>query len=479
MKKILFILFFQLQLGISLYAQLPYNYRYYNSVFDSLVVDTNVVYGNAPALIFPYLSESNTFNQDLLMDIYQPYGDTLNARPLVICAHSGSFLSGTRKNDDMVAFCDSLAHRGYVTASIDYRLGMNILVTSSSVRAVYRGLQDSRAAVRFFKNFAGQYHIDTNEIYLLGSSAGSFIGLQNMFMDTEEERPPETYNSPDLGCLDCSGNSYSYSGKVSAVVSLWGALKDTSLIINTDSLPLFLAHGTTDDVVYFDVGHPFGYNGFPETYGSLPVSQQRAAFGFQAETYFVEGVGHEFYGTNNGMWGGMGPNNYWDTVFTKVDTFYYNVHKPVASFHTTGVENVYVFYDQSTGASQWHWDFGDGTYADEQNPIHEYTVSGTYHVVEMVMNNLTSWDTTSTFVDVTVSVDEHTRNQIVIYPNPVIRQLFINGHYDKVILYNAAGKKILEKIYDRKINMAGFPLGVYLVMVETDNGVVVKKIVKK
>ena len=478
MKKTIFLLLFQILATFTLTAQLPYNNRYISAVFDSVSIDTNIVYGNAPALTFPYLSESNTFDQDLLMDLYQPYGDTLNARPLVICAHSGAFLSGSRKNDDMIDFCDSLAHHGYVTATIDYRMGMNVFNTASSIRAVYRGLQDGRTAVRFFKAFADLYKIDTNQIYLLGSSAGSFIGLQNMFMDTEEERPPETYNAPDLGCLDCSGNSYPPSGKANAVVSLWGALKDTTLIVESDSLPLFLAHGKADDVVYFDVGHPFGYDGFPETYGSLPVSQQRVAYGFPVETYFVEGVGHEFYGTDNGMWEALGPNAYWDTVFAKVDTFFYEVHKPQASFSTTGFENVYMFIDESTEASQWHWDFGDGFYTNEQNPIHEFMVSGSYKVVEMVLNDLTSWDTTSTMVDITVSVDENPSKEIIIYPNPATDKIMITGNFKTVTLLNLKGYKLLETD-KHQVNIGSLPVGIYFVKVVTNRGVVVKKLVKR
>ena len=469
MKNRSFLILTLILISFSLKAQLPYNNRYYDAVFDSITVDTNVVYGTAPALVFPYLSESNTFNQDLLMDVYQPYGDTLEKRPLVICAHSGSFLSGSKNNDDMVDFCDSLARRGYTTASIDYRLGMNVLVASSSVRAVYRGLQDGRTAVRFFKEYADLYNIDTNQIYLLGSSAGGFVGLQNMFMDTEDDRPPETYNSPDLGCLDCSGNSYQHSGKANAVVSLWGGLKDTTLIIASDSLPLFLAHGTADDVVYFDVGSPFGYPIFPPAYGSWPVSLQRENFNYPAETYFVEGVGHEFYGADNGMWGPMGPNAYWDTIFNKVDTFCYEVHKPHAAFMEVGMENAYTFYDESTGSTEWHWDFGDGTFSEEQNPAHEFSTGGRYKVTQMVLNPLTSWDTTSLFIDIFVSVEENRLPKLTVYPNPVKDIMYIPVQYERGFLFDNSGKVIFKLSGKQQINLSGLKAGVYFLTVLSDD----------
>jgi hypothetical protein len=479
MKHSFYIFLFILFASCQVIAQLPYNNRYYSSVFDSITIDTNVVYGTAPALTFPYLSESNTFNQDLLMDVYQPYGDTLEKRPLVICAHSGSFLSGSKNTDDMVDFCDSLARRGYTTASIDYRLGMNALVASSSVRAVYRGLQDGRAAVRFFKEYADLYHIDTNQIYMLGSSAGGFVGLQNMFMDTEDDRPPETYNSPDLGCLDCSGNNYQHSGKASAVVSLWGGLKDTALIISTDSLPLFLAHGIADDVVYFDVGSPFGYPIFPPSYGSWPVSLKRESYNHPAETYFVEGKGHEFYGADNGMWGSMGPNNYWDTIFNKVDTFYYEVHKPHADFMEVGMENAYTFYDESTGATEWHWDFGDGSFSDEQNPVHEFLIGGRYKVTQMVLNQLTSWDTTSTFLDIFVSVDENRLPILTVYPNPVKDIVYIPLQYERGFLFDNSGKEVLKLKGTRRLDLSGLKAGVYFLSIVTDDRSIGCSVVKE
>ncbi|HWB62587.1 MAG TPA: hypothetical protein VG603_03680, partial [Chitinophagales bacterium] len=58
----------------------------------------------------------------LLMDVYQPTGDTAVLRPLIIFAHGGSFMHGDRHVDRMHEICSLLAKRGYVAVSIDYRL---------------------------------------------------------------------------------------------------------------------------------------------------------------------------------------------------------------------------------------------------------------------------------------------------------------------------------------------------------------------
>ena len=91
------------------------------------------------------VDEFETTSEDLFMDIFEPTGDTLSMRPLVIVAFGGGFVAGSRNHWSMRLICEELAQRGYVTASIDYRLGMNIFDSDLAQRAVYRGIQDARS----------------------------------------------------------------------------------------------------------------------------------------------------------------------------------------------------------------------------------------------------------------------------------------------------------------------------------------------
>jgi predicted esterase len=481
-KQILLLSIFLTSLASSSLAQIPYNQRYMENVFDEIVIETNVVYGNAPAINFPYLDEGNTTPQDLLMDIYQPIGDNIDLRPAVICTHSGAFVTGSKEADDMVAFCDSMAHRGYVTASIDYRMGMNMLNSASSTRAVYRGIQDGRSAIRFLKENAQLYGIDTNNIYLLGSSAGAYIGQHNFYMDMEDERPPETYNNPDLGCLDCSGNVFEHDGKANGLVALWGALMDTNLIVSSDTLPVFLAHGTADATVPFGYGSAFGNDNLPATYGSSLVAEQLESFNVGVETYFVFGAGHEFYGTSNGNWAGS-PNNYWDTVYTKVQTYYYDIHKPTAAFSIEGY-GMYHFVDESLSSTSWYWDFGDYNYSTEQNPTHEYEEEGYYKVTQFVQNNNLSWDTISVNVDFFVGVAESINEQLQVYPNPASTYVIfqnINNEDLSVRLINLLGVEMeffeIQKLHELKLSVSKYPKGIYLLYISNGNEKSIKKLV--
>ncbi len=470
--------------SINLMGQIPYNNRYTSPVFSEIEINTNVIYGNAPALLFPYILESLTMDEDLLMDIYLPVGDTLSKRPVLVCMHSGAFLTGSKLAEDMVAFCDSMAHRGYVTASIDYRLGMNPLSSASSIRAVYRGLQDGRTAIRFLKENRNVYNIDTNNIYMLGSSAGSFVGLHNIFLDTEDERPPETYSNPDLGCLDCSGNNYSHLGKSNGLVGLWGSLQDTTLIVETDTIPVLLVHGTDDGVVPFGYGAAFGNPAFPASYGSELIAERIENLGYKPEKYFVVGEGHEFYGTNNGNWP-VGPNAYWDTVFNKTVSFSHSIHMPYAGFYHEQIENNAYFYDQSQKANSWYWDFGDGNYSTEQNPSHTYSNSGPYNVVQFVSNDLNSWDTTSAIISITVGIYEHQKPLLSLYPNPAQINILLKNNDSEAMnvhVFNTRGlrvdglKILPQQIY--KLNVEGYLPGIYFVKYRNTKGVMTKTFLK-
>lgn len=471
-RRVLLFLLFVFVVEYSI-AQIPYNSRYFEAVFHEISMEADVVYGNAPALNPPYFNENSTSPQDLLMDIFQPVGDTLEYRAVIICAHSGAFLTGTKEAEDMVAFCDSMAHRGYVTASIEYRLGMSIISSSSSTRAVYRGVQDSRAAIRFFKENADVYGIDTNNIYLLGSSAGGYICQHNFFMDTEDDRPPDTFTSPDLGCLDCSGNNYQHSGKANGIIALWGALEDTNLIISTDTLPVFLVHGTADETVPFGFGYAFGNEFFPPSYGSGAVAEQLEGYGNAAETYFVFGEGHEFYGTDNGNWPNE-PNQYWDSVFNKVENFALNIHKPKAGFQLVGFENIVMFTDTSVNSTYWYWDFGDGYFSTEQNPTHEYESAGEFLTVQFVSNDLLSWDTVSIIISSYVGVNEKFEKYVKVFPNPVTNSISIKNISNtrtKLDLLNLSGQVLSSEFLEAKqiktLDVSLLKPGVYIFYDET------------
>ncbi len=300
--------------------------RYREQRFTSISQQTNVSYGSAPQWIFPY------FNTDLKLNVYQPIGDTLSKRPLIIFAHSGGFINGSKEVDDMVALCDSFAKKGYVTATIDYRKGFNPLDAASAERAVYRGVQDGKAAVRYFKEKAVEYKIDTNYIYFGGMSAGGYIALHVAYMDRESDRPTSTYGGGtvnNLGCLDCAGNTFHHTSKVRAILDYWGALQDTTMI-RENAIPTLVMHGLNDGVVPYNFGHPFNLGTLPKTMGGGPIFQRLQNLGIYSEHYTSTSSLHMLDGSDNGTFPSSGPNAFWrDTLLPKTTEFLVKNMKPI------------------------------------------------------------------------------------------------------------------------------------------------------
>jgi len=73
---------------------------------DILIMFTTVK--KTTAVYAPTISHLGQ-NINLAMDVYEPEGDNLTARPVVIFAHGGSFIFGDKSN--MQPWCELLAKK--------------------------------------------------------------------------------------------------------------------------------------------------------------------------------------------------------------------------------------------------------------------------------------------------------------------------------------------------------------------------------
>jgi Secretion system C-terminal sorting domain len=196
MKKVLLLLSTILLFVCSVSAQ-----RYLTNQFPTVDKSTTIYARNYTVLAVP--SVGRTLQQPLVADVYQPTGDTLAKRPLMIYVITGNFLprfvpglrdasSGLRSDSAAVEIATRMAKLGYVTAVIDYRLGWNPTATGAAgqeirtntlINASYRGLQDVRSAIRFFKANSATYKVDTTKIMLWGQGTGGYVALAAATLD--------------------------------------------------------------------------------------------------------------------------------------------------------------------------------------------------------------------------------------------------------------------------------------------------------
>jgi len=247
MKKI-YLLGLSLATFYSVSAQDCSGGRYESEIFTGSDVTSDIQYG---ANI-----NHNLSNQDLLLDVYQPTGDTDTDRALIIFIHGGTFIMGSKTGSDVVPLAEMYAKKGYVTSSINYRIGVSGFTAKGFSEAVMRATQDAKAAVRFFKKSVktegNPYGIDTTNIFLVGSSAGGFVALHLAYLDQATEIPTVIdMSDPSLigGIKGNSGNQ-NHTSDVKAIVSLAGAIGDTTWMQN-HSTPVLSLHGNADNTVPF------------------------------------------------------------------------------------------------------------------------------------------------------------------------------------------------------------------------------------
>ncbi len=178
-----------------------------------------------------------------------------------------------------------------MTASIDYRLGVGKESTNKDYyEALYRAQQDGKAAIRFFRKHASKYGIDTSQVFITGSSAGSKTCLAIAYMD--EEEIPASIDRSKWGSLEGNSGNEGYSSKVSGVINCWGAMIDHHWIKAGDA-PLFNISGTVDKVVPYDSS--FDYHGFK--YGAYILFEKCLASGVSTGWRPFYGAGHTLDGS--------------------------------------------------------------------------------------------------------------------------------------------------------------------------------------
>ncbi|HVM54716.1 MAG TPA: alpha/beta hydrolase fold domain-containing protein, partial [Acidimicrobiales bacterium] len=194
--------------------------RYRDEVFAATTWQTDIVYGRATGF--------SGDTEDLVMDVVEPTGDTVTQRPLVIWAHGGGFFGGSRRTNDNLL--EPWAKRGFVVASIDYRLipapGCEGGPLPTCLTGIANGVDDMQTAIRYFRANASTYGIDPTRVAVAGFSAGAVMSLGVAFSSEEE---------PDAA--------------VGAAIVVAG--RTVNQAVTPGDAPTLLFHGTEDATIPF------------------------------------------------------------------------------------------------------------------------------------------------------------------------------------------------------------------------------------
>jgi dipeptidyl aminopeptidase/acylaminoacyl peptidase len=206
--------------------------------------------------------------ETLRLDVYAPKGDPRAKRPLVVWAHGGSFTSGSKASMRWIP--EALAARGYVVASIDYRLNeglgaVRFPLSTQELIAIISAKEDMQGAVRWLRANAALFRIDGDEVAVAGYSAGAVMAL---ITATTADVPGHS-GTPGQSSMVCTAVSVSGAG--------------TSLFVDPSDAGALYLHGAKDTTVPYAeatkthdamvaAGLPTKLVTFPDTAHGVPAS---------------------------------------------------------------------------------------------------------------------------------------------------------------------------------------------------------------
>ncbi len=258
--------------------------RYLDDIFTGFTVEQDIPYATNISVL-----SGAPDTVSILMDVYQPAGDTITDRPAVVVFHTGSFLpqyingqiTGSRTDSVVVEICRRLTAKGYVAIAANYRAGWNPVAqdqnvrTSTLIQAAYRGIQDARALIRFLRRDVdingNSYGIDPDKTTLWGIGTGGYLSYGCAFLDRYEEVVIDKFIDPTTGLPfvveeihgDVNGvdsavlnipNWPEYSSDFALALNMGGALGDISWMEATDEVPVLGFHVVTDPFAPFNEG---------------------------------------------------------------------------------------------------------------------------------------------------------------------------------------------------------------------------------
>ena len=539
MKKTLQLCLFLL--SCTLFGQDDYD-RYCTEIFSSVKVTSDIQY----ATNFQVLT-GEPLPVDLFMDVYEPEGDESTTRPVVIMMHTGIFLPpqlngsvyGVKTDSAVVEIAHRLAKRGFVVASIDYRLGWNPLTIDNDTRkstlinALYRGIQDFRTAVRFLKKNEDVYNIDPGKIASFGLGTGGYISygiasldklekaqieklryidemdVEQMMIDPEQSGDINGLSYPDDTSTNVLNipNHPGYASDVQFCFSAGGALVDTSWV-DENSVPMAAAHVVDDPFAQFLATISMGLEDpIIELFGAgwaIPYFNNSGAnailnSAIYDDIYSIAAIDkiNALVADNNSYYGQLvnqgnifplqykypvsGPWNYWDQAYWSGE------YCPFDSSQDTLVCNMNTFAlmehpDMSKELAFAYIDTLVGFFIPRAMVAMDLLEEDYY--CEIVVN-----DTTTEVIDTTVvtdGLDEFSAIDASIAPNPSASDFNINVPEEiiqsiRVYDMNGALVKEIGNINQNQYVLKGeeFSLGIYILNINTKDNSVGQKIIVK
>jgi para-nitrobenzyl esterase len=294
--------------------------RYLFKIFPQTKVSKDIYFGEN--------LDANGRLKRLHFDVYEPYNDQQRLRPVLVMMHGGAYWSGDKDHGQCKFLGKDLSKMGYVLISPQYRYEpsfVSLLNEERMVKAVARGTQDAKAAVRFLmkdvRENGNTWGIDTNLIFVGGASAGAFNALHLAFLDEQDELPEAYWRwINEVGGIEGESRTPGYPVRFAGIVNISGALARANIMRN-DFVSFLSIHDTEDPQVPFGSGKPYNIPFLPTVDGSSILHPIAIELGMHNPFYIIPGNGHTSYEEF-----GLRIQPMYDSTLHYIKHFMYNIY---------------------------------------------------------------------------------------------------------------------------------------------------------
>ncbi len=159
----------------------------------------------------------------LTLDLYLPASKAEGGLPVIIYVHGGGWTGGHTRHsgafENWPGVLASIAHRGYVVASLNYRLSAEAPSPAAE--------HDVKSAIRWLRVSSSRFGIDAQRIGIWGGSAGGQLAALAGTSCRVAALEPPTADAATSAMSDC----------VQAVVTWYGVFDFSPLVQTTTATP--------------------------------------------------------------------------------------------------------------------------------------------------------------------------------------------------------------------------------------------------
>lgn len=178
------------------------------------------------------------------LHIFLPDSNSINKRPAIVYFHGGSWSEG--KPDWFFDACKNYAKKGWVAIAVEYR------IVGRHNTLPFEAVKDARSAIRWVRQHANEYFIDTSKIIASGNSAGGHLVLATVLADKWNEKTDDLRYSASPNIALVNAGVYDLTDRSTAWIS--AGQKDKNIVrqispnhlIRKTNTPFLIIHGTKD-----------------------------------------------------------------------------------------------------------------------------------------------------------------------------------------------------------------------------------------